>query len=264
MGVLYWLPISVHTMVSGEQIRAARAMVRVERDDLAARAGVSGETIKRLERTIGQVSGNPSTVDAVVGVLQSAGVAFTHSGVSISEPLKFALKVLAFYVARHADKFVIDGNDSPSGAERAKIEGRIKGICRQIEALADRTPEQTVRYSEFDALLDDLKRLKTYPTNEQVSAVARAFVDYEMSVSSDLQSRNALLRNKIEELLPRAPREAQDAVRSIVLAQSPLVIDNTEESRRRVHDNLRKRADVLIRANVPGWEGLKDFLYPQA
>lgn len=239
-------------------------MVRLEQDDLAARAGVSGETIKRLERTIGQVSGNPSTIDAVVGVLQTAGVAFTHSGVSISDPLKFALKVLAFYVARHADKFVIDGNDSPSDAERAEIERSIKEICRQIEALAERTQEQTVRYSEFDALLDALKRLKTYPTNEQISAVARAFVDYEMSISSDLQSRNALLRNKIEELLPRAPREAQDAVRGIVLAQSPLITEDSEESRRRVHDNLRRRADALIRANVPGWEGLREFLYPQA
>ncbi|MDU6138645.1 helix-turn-helix transcriptional regulator, partial [Bradyrhizobium sp.] len=42
-------------MLTSEQIRAARAMLRIEQRDLAEKSGVSLETIKRIERTPGPI-----------------------------------------------------------------------------------------------------------------------------------------------------------------------------------------------------------------
>ena len=53
-------------------------MARMEQSHLASRADVSVETIKRLEKTVGQVSANIQTVNAIVAVLESAGVEFTN------------------------------------------------------------------------------------------------------------------------------------------------------------------------------------------
>jgi hypothetical protein len=51
-------------------------MARVEQADLASKAGVSVETVKRLERTVGPVSANVATTEAIMRVLESAGVEF--------------------------------------------------------------------------------------------------------------------------------------------------------------------------------------------
>jgi transcriptional regulator with XRE-family HTH domain len=64
--------------VTGEQLRAARAMARIEQSELAMAGKVSVDTIKRLERTIGPVSANVVTLNAVVQVLEAAGVEFTN------------------------------------------------------------------------------------------------------------------------------------------------------------------------------------------
>jgi DNA-binding XRE family transcriptional regulator len=63
-------------IVTGEQLRAARAMARIEQSDLARASKVSVDTIKRLERTIGPVSANVATVNSVVQALESAGIEF--------------------------------------------------------------------------------------------------------------------------------------------------------------------------------------------
>jgi transcriptional regulator with XRE-family HTH domain len=62
--------------VTGEQLRAARAMARMEQADLARLANVSVDTIKRLEKTIGPVSANIVTIYAVLEVLGLAGIEF--------------------------------------------------------------------------------------------------------------------------------------------------------------------------------------------
>ena len=61
-------------MLTSEQIRAARALLRWEQKNLAAAAGVSVETIKRLEKKPGRVSPYVQTVDAIRGALETAGV----------------------------------------------------------------------------------------------------------------------------------------------------------------------------------------------
>ena len=65
-------------ILTGEQLRAARAMTRIEQADLAARAGVSVETVKRLERTVGRVTAIVTTLEAVQVALEEAGIEFTN------------------------------------------------------------------------------------------------------------------------------------------------------------------------------------------
>jgi predicted transcriptional regulator len=65
-------------MITSEQIRGARAMLRIEQSDLAARARVSLETIKRIERKPGPISALTGTLDAIRTALESAGVIFVE------------------------------------------------------------------------------------------------------------------------------------------------------------------------------------------
>jgi hypothetical protein len=63
-------------MITGEQLRAARAILRLEQTVLSKMAGVSVETIKRMEASTGVVRGRESTVNAIVGYLERCGVEF--------------------------------------------------------------------------------------------------------------------------------------------------------------------------------------------
>lgn len=69
--------------VTGEQIRAARAFTRLEQRELAERAGVSVETIKRLERIRGAVDANIRTLTAISEVFLSLGVAFEANAAGV-------------------------------------------------------------------------------------------------------------------------------------------------------------------------------------
>ena len=61
-------------MITGEQIRAARALLHWEQKDLAAASKVSLPTIQRLDAHAGQVNANAVTIDAITRALESAGV----------------------------------------------------------------------------------------------------------------------------------------------------------------------------------------------
>ena len=65
-------------MLMGEQIRAARALLGWEQKRLAVAAGVSVETIGRLERTRGAVSAYVGTVDTIQKVLEEVGIEFIN------------------------------------------------------------------------------------------------------------------------------------------------------------------------------------------
>lgn len=76
---------------TGEQLRAARALIRIDQRALAQMADVSLETIKRLELINGPVSANTRTVDKIVRALQAAGVIFIEEddegpGVRLRKP----------------------------------------------------------------------------------------------------------------------------------------------------------------------------------
>jgi transcriptional regulator with XRE-family HTH domain len=63
-------------MLTGEQIRAARALARMEQAQLASAAELSLPTIKRLEKTKGAISANISTESALRRTFDSVGVIF--------------------------------------------------------------------------------------------------------------------------------------------------------------------------------------------
>ena len=63
-------------MLTGEQIRAARALARWGQADLARAADVSVETVKRLEKTHGEVRANLKTESAIIRAFEGAGVVF--------------------------------------------------------------------------------------------------------------------------------------------------------------------------------------------
>lgn len=57
-------------VLTGEILRAARALARLEQIELAKAAGVSLETVKRLERVRGLISANRRTLEALLAALR--------------------------------------------------------------------------------------------------------------------------------------------------------------------------------------------------
>jgi len=68
-------------VITSEQIRAARALLRLGRDELARLASVSVATIRRLEAANGHERVAPATVDGVRQALETAGAEFIEDGV---------------------------------------------------------------------------------------------------------------------------------------------------------------------------------------
>ena len=67
--------------VTPEQIRAARALLRLEQAELAKRARVSVVTLRRLEAAEGRHRVAPGTVSGIRAVLEQAGAEFIPGGV---------------------------------------------------------------------------------------------------------------------------------------------------------------------------------------
>lgn len=65
--------------LTGEQIRAARALARLNQARLAALTRLSVETIKRLERIQGPVDANYRTLAAIRSAFGDLGVTFDHA-----------------------------------------------------------------------------------------------------------------------------------------------------------------------------------------
>jgi len=63
-------------VITSEQVRAARGLLRWEQRDLAEKSGVSIASIKRLERAPGQVMAHSATIVAVVEAFNAGGVEF--------------------------------------------------------------------------------------------------------------------------------------------------------------------------------------------
>jgi transcriptional regulator with XRE-family HTH domain len=63
-------------MLTAEQLRAARALLRIEQTDLAERSGVSLATIKRFEAMDGPIKARTETVALLCAALDALGVIF--------------------------------------------------------------------------------------------------------------------------------------------------------------------------------------------
>jgi transcriptional regulator with XRE-family HTH domain len=68
-----------YDILTGEQIRAARALSRIEQVELAEAAGLSVQTIKRLERFQGPIDATTRTVTALTQAFLRHGVVFDLS-----------------------------------------------------------------------------------------------------------------------------------------------------------------------------------------
>lgn len=66
-------------MVTASQIRAARALLGWNGADLAQAAGLSLQTIRRMESELGPGRSSAANVDAVQRALETRGVVFLHS-----------------------------------------------------------------------------------------------------------------------------------------------------------------------------------------
>ena len=63
-------------MLTSEQVRAARALLRWEQKDLSSASMVSLPSIQRLETKPGPLAAQPRTVAAIRAALEAAGVEF--------------------------------------------------------------------------------------------------------------------------------------------------------------------------------------------
>ena len=68
-------------MVTAEQIRAARALSRLDQSGLAQRAGVSLTTVRRVERGAEKAGISTRAVMSIQNALETAGAEFIDNGV---------------------------------------------------------------------------------------------------------------------------------------------------------------------------------------
>jgi transcriptional regulator with XRE-family HTH domain len=89
-------------LITPEQIRAARALLRLDQATLAKSAGISVITLRRLEENHGLSKVSPATADVVRRVLEKAGAEFIDRGVRQSAPTQEEIRA----IKRHVDKIV--------------------------------------------------------------------------------------------------------------------------------------------------------------
>lgn len=66
--------------MTGEQIRAARGLLKWSARQLADASGIGWATVQRLESKDGPLSGYEQTHDAIRSALEAQGVQFLESG----------------------------------------------------------------------------------------------------------------------------------------------------------------------------------------
>lgn len=68
-------------LTTGNQLKAARALVGLEQKDVAERAGVNVNTIRNMEAAGGgHIAGRAQNVQTVQRVLEEAGIEFLNHG----------------------------------------------------------------------------------------------------------------------------------------------------------------------------------------
>lgn len=77
--------------ITAEQLRAARALLKMEQRELAEQSGVNVQTLKRYEGSSGELTGNYRNISSLISVLESAGVVFIPEngggpGVRLAKP----------------------------------------------------------------------------------------------------------------------------------------------------------------------------------
>jgi transcriptional regulator with XRE-family HTH domain len=118
-------------LLTADQLRAARALVRMDQLVLAQRANVSVETIKRLEGLEGRLaSAKAGTLDKIRRALEVAGVEFTNGdspGVKL-KPLGSGDVVRLKKAARHHERtYGIKAEEIATVVQAKRIPGQAPG-----------------------------------------------------------------------------------------------------------------------------------------
>lgn len=105
-------------MITSEQLRAARALLRWKQKDLAEAARVSLPLIQELEAMPGQLEAEARAIDAIVNAVHSADVSFLDGnsggpGVRFSQPAGTNLDTIEDETIQYREFFE---NDAPPGA----------------------------------------------------------------------------------------------------------------------------------------------------
>jgi hypothetical protein len=72
-------------MITSSQMRAARAMLRIDQRTLAELSSLSLPTIQRMEASDGVVRGNVDSLMKLVGALQKAGIELIAEGAASAQ-----------------------------------------------------------------------------------------------------------------------------------------------------------------------------------
>ena len=67
-------------MITGTQMRAARALLGIDQRELAQRSGLSLPTIQRMEASDGVIRGNVDSLMKLIAALDAAGVELISEG----------------------------------------------------------------------------------------------------------------------------------------------------------------------------------------
>lgn len=101
-------------MLTSEQVRAGRALLRWEQKDLAEASGVSLPSIGRLEIRPGPLAAQQRTVDAIVEAFDAAGVTFDLArGRGPGARLKASMREYSARITMEDDDFVVSVRDLP-------------------------------------------------------------------------------------------------------------------------------------------------------
>jgi len=71
-------------MITGTQMRAARALLGIDQRELAQRAGLSLPTIQRMESSDGVIRGNVDSLMKLVDALTADGIELIDEGANSS------------------------------------------------------------------------------------------------------------------------------------------------------------------------------------
>ena len=132
-------------LISSEQVRAARALLRWEQADLVRASGVSLATLKRLERKPGPLSGQAKTAEALRAALEAAGVEFTSGG----QP-RVSLKRQGGVGTRFAaGEFASSSGTGLMGVGTRFAAGEFARVVEQLRELTDRASAEVPSKEEL-------------------------------------------------------------------------------------------------------------------
>jgi transcriptional regulator with XRE-family HTH domain len=149
-------------MFTSEQLRAARAMVRMEQTRLAERSGVSVETIKRLEARHGKLNAKSETVDRLRYALESEGVAFSsdpdHPGVYLGvDKIKAHVEIMTAQIAGAVKASLMNLlTENPEMLERDQT----KLIKKALSQVSEQIPLEPPRLGSAADLRDFKRKLR--------------------------------------------------------------------------------------------------------